>query len=523
MTIPARPWTPGGRGVTIQRAVLSAVCAWLSAAYRISRTSPRVWRWLARGYVPVLDRLARVHAGLVCRLAALDVPAYADFVAAAGVARPRQLSDFPETTKDNYVRAYDDAARCRGGDFATVGTVVDESSGSSGTPMNWLRGRRELSDIRRNLACYVAFAFPSQRLIVVNAYSMGAWATGTTTGAALARVAMVKNTGPDIDKIVGTLDHFGPEFDYLITAYPPFLKHLRDHLDAVDFEWDSYRIDGLVGGEPLTEALRDYLEERFQTVRSAYGASDLTIGIGAESPLTVWLRKRLSSDQELRRELLGADEQRTPMIFHYNPLETYLESNAAGELLCTITGSGLLAPRLRYNVGDEGHVMGFDEIVALLKRRPDLWPEAAGTIDASPMRLPLLLLFGRADSTVSYMGANLYAQDVEHGLYTDNPWAAQINRFVLSLHEGDDLETRPTIAIELRAGATLDSDERDRLAATCRRGVLAHLAQVSRDFAQSLAEDPSASDLRVVVHPAGTGPFTDGDRTIKNRYLVTER
>ena len=46
----------------------------------------------------------------------------------------------------------------------------------------------------------------------------------------------------------------------------------------------------LTGGEGMTEALRDYLEARFAKVRSGYGASDLTIGIGAETTFTVELR-----------------------------------------------------------------------------------------------------------------------------------------------------------------------------------------------------------------------------------------
>jgi phenylacetate-CoA ligase len=54
----------------------------------------------------------------------------------------------------------------------------------------------------------------------------------------------------------------------------------------------------------------------------------------------------------------------------------------------------------------------------------------------------------------------------------------------------------------------------------CRNGVVAHLAAVSRDFAESLEEDPSAGDLRVAVHAFGTGPFAGGDSTIKNVYLV---
>ena len=49
---------------------------------------------------------------------------------------------------------------------------------------------------------------------------------------AMAKIAMVKNTGPDLDKIVDTIEHFGPGYTYLVAAYPPFLKDLRDRLDA---------------------------------------------------------------------------------------------------------------------------------------------------------------------------------------------------------------------------------------------------------------------------------------------------
>ncbi len=140
---------------------------------------------------------------------------------------------------------------------------------------------------------------------------MGAWATGTNTGLAMSKIAMVKNTGPEIDKIVDTLRHFGPRFVYLISAYPPFLKHLRDRLDADGFAWDRYDLHGFVGGEALTEGLRDYLEERFTRVYSGYGASDLTIGMAGESDLSVWLRRTLAAHTErCARDVLGPDEQR---------------------------------------------------------------------------------------------------------------------------------------------------------------------------------------------------------------------
>jgi phenylacetate-CoA ligase len=136
------------------------------------------------------------------------------------------------------------------------------------------------------------------------------------------------------------------------------------------------------------------------------------------------------------------------------------------------------------------------------------------------MNLPLLLVFGRKDSTISYMGANLYPQDVEYGLYA-SPMAAEIERFSLSLAELPGLESRPVVNIELRPGADLGADGAARLAATCRDGVLAHLTRVSRDFAESLSEDPTAADLQVRVFSHGEGPFP-APGTIKNAYLTKD-
>ncbi|MFC7586381.1 hypothetical protein ACFQYP_23525 [Nonomuraea antimicrobica] len=132
------------------------------------------------------------------------------------------------------------------------------------------------------------------------------------------------------------------------------------------------------------------------------------------------------------------------------------------------------------------------------------------------MSLPLLFLYGRKDSTISYMGANLYPQDVEYGLYQANPYAAAINRFCLSLEELPGLEYRPVINLEVRG----DVDARE-LAAICRKGVVAHLSAVSRDFAESLKEDPTAADLRIKVFGPGEGPFASMTKT-KNVYLVKD-
>ncbi len=492
----------------------------LSGIYGLYRVHPAVWRFMARHYRPSMARFARLHAWMTCQFAALDVPAYGDFLRRNGWRfRWFDLDSYPPTGKASYVQAYPEHERCYHGRLEIAGSVVDESSGSSGQPFNWVRSRAELESVHRNLAAYATMVFPAKRRFVINAYSMGAWATGTNTGIAMARIAMVKNTGPDLRKIIDTLRHFGPGFEYVVTAYPPFLKRLRDELDAERFPWPEYRISGLVGGEGMTEALRDYLEQRFRKVRSGYGASDLTIGMAGETDLSVWLRRRLRTDAGLRERLLGPGEQRLPMVFQYNPLETYLETNAASELLCTINSTAVVNPKVRYNIGDEGRLATLPEVLAAITD-PDARAEAEAALRVDGMRLPLLFLFGRKDSTISYMGANIYPQDVEYGLYDGNPYAHLLEGFCLELREDAALESRPVVHLQLRAAVQLDATGRVLLADTCRAGVLAHLIRSSRDFAESLAEDPSAADLRVAVHDHGTGPFAGAAAKLKNVYLI---
>jgi phenylacetate-coenzyme A ligase PaaK-like adenylate-forming protein len=498
--------------------VVSFALTWLYGLYRIH---PVVWRVMARNYRPWMGQFARVHAWMTCQFAALDVPAYGDFLRRHEWRfRWFDLSSYPPTDKLSYVKAYREEERCWHGRIEIAGSVVDESSGSSGQPYNWIRSRRELRTVHKNLAGYTTLVFPSRRRFVINAYSMGAWATGTNTGIAMARVAMVKNTGPDLEKIIDTFRHFGPGFDYIITAYPPFLKHLRDKMDATGFAWQEYRLSALVGGEGMTEALRDYLEQRFTKVRSGYGASDLTIGMAGETDFTVWLRRRLRTDMRLRTALLGPDEERLPMIFQYNPLETYLETTNDGEVLCTINTTAVLNPKVRYNIGDEGRLMTFGSVVRAVAADRAAWTEAKKAWRVDRIRLPLLFLFGRKDSTISYMGANIYPQDVEYGLYQGNALAHLIESFCLSLEEHADLESRPVVNLQLRDGAQLGDTDRQKLAEQCQRGVLDHLAQVSRDFTESLAEDPTTADLRVRIHDYGAGPFARATGKIKNVYVA---
>lgn len=521
MTVPVP--ADEGRASLVRQVALRAVSKLLTSVYSLYRLHPALWRFAARRYRPFLDRFARLHAWMMCQHGFLDVPAYRHFQL-EGRFRFRwwDLQRYAPTDKATYVVPYDEADRCWGGRIEVAGTVVDESSGSSGRPFNWMRSKRELSTVHRNVAGYVTSLFGTKRLFCINAFSMGAWATGTNTGIAMARVAMVKNTGPDLDKIVDTLRHFGPRFTYLVSAYPPFLKHLRDRLDDEGWDWERWDLNGFVGGEAMTEGLRDYLQERFGRVYSGYGASDLTIGMGGETDLSVWLRRSLLAHPQLRADVLGDGESRTPMVFQYNPLDTYLETTDDGELLATLNATSIMAPKLRYNIHDEAALVSFPEMRRHVARHPRLAAEFDRAHATQRLGLPFLLLYGRSDATISYMGANIYPLDVENGLYRDNPHAHAIASFTLGLVDVGEHDRRPIVHLQLRDGAALAPEQRDELRAAAADGVVAHLASVSRDFAQSLEEDPTTCDIRVEVHDFGSGPFAGGQTKIKNVYLTDE-
>jgi phenylacetate-CoA ligase len=514
-----RVWWSKPPFLWVQLAFLSVFSRLLTSLSRMTRRHYRVWIWCTRHYSKVFNRLAWWHAYLMCARGKKRVPAYARFLEDNGH-QPHLLSlgCFFETTKENYVTVYSQEDRCMYGKVP-IGVAVDESAGSSGKPYNWLRSADELEDVHANTAHWVRFMYPTERLFSINAFSMGAWATGTNMGIALGRVSIVKSTGPDLEKIIDTIETFGTKYDYLIAAYPPFLKHIADELDKRNFDWSSTRMYGLVGGEGMTEALREYLERRFLKVRSGYGASDIQIGVAGENDFTVAVRRAIMANNELRYALLRDNEDRIPMVFQYNPLDTFIEINERSESVVTMNSTKVLAPKLRYNVGDEALLREFSDTVKLLRKYDPDGPWRRGKLP-DHWTTPLYILFGRRDSTISYMGANIYPQDVEYGLYMNPENAANIESFMMELRENESLESRPVVHIQFREDVDIASVALEKLRAAYRAGLLKHLCSVSRDFAESIQEDPSAAELAIEFHSFSTGPFSSVSQHIKNVYVL---
>jgi len=253
-----------------------------------------------------LAMTGRLRAERAAWRAVRRVPAYRAYVAAQGVAVDRLvpagiLEKLPETDKRSYIDQYPLAERCLYGRIPFAGTTIDESSGSTGTPYNWIRSEAERHIAHRNISFFARYCFGSDPLVTINAFSMGAWATGFNMTLALNHNGIVKSTGPDIGKILSTMRFLGPGYRYLILGYPPFVKHLLDEGETDGMPWSAYRMQAMVGGEGMTEELRDHLLQRFESVYSGYGATDIEIGMAGESPASVAIRRLARARPDLRR------------------------------------------------------------------------------------------------------------------------------------------------------------------------------------------------------------------------------
>src|SRR6185295_896420 len=303
---------------------------------------------------PLLARIGVLRAHAVYLKAKDHCPAYRAFLESSGVPKNGRwhLTVLPITTKENYVKKYSLPDRCYYGKLPSAGVVIDESSGSSGVPNNWVRSAEEREDVKHILQLNYQLIYRDSGCILLNCFALGPWATGMNVSMSLVDVGILKSIGPDQKKLENTLTIFGPNYRYLIFGYPPFIKSF---VDSTNLDLTRFRMDLIVGGEGISESLRSYLLDTFNTVISSYGASDLEINIGVETPLTVELRRLCLNDRQLCERLFG--RQSPPMIFQYNALDYVIETQESGELLFTIGRQTSAAPKIRYNLKDFGGVM----------------------------------------------------------------------------------------------------------------------------------------------------------------------
>lgn len=457
---------------------------------------------------PLLAKIGILRARAVYLKAKNRCPAYQSFLQAQNYNQHGRwkLSDLPITTKENYVKKYSIVQRCYDGKLPAAGVVIDESSGSSGVPNNWVRSSEEREDVKRILQLNYQLIYRDSGCLLLNCFALGPWATGMNVSMSLVDVGILKSIGPDQKKLENTLEIFGPEYRYLIFGYPPFIKSF---VDTTRLDLRPYRMDLIVGGEGISEPLRTHMLKSFQSVISSYGASDLEINIGVETELTINLRRLCTDDRELSKTLFG--REMPPMIFQYNALDYIIETSAGGELLFTIGRQTSAAPKLRYNLHDLGGTMTHQQLAAQLAAKGVNISELA----ALQSRFPILYVFGRSDLTVPFFGAKVYPTDIEEIINADADLVRQINSFQISSYEDETINRRLKIRLEtvknIPAPLAPAAELHDKL--------FDGLCRVNQDF-REVTKMFDRNCVEVEVYGFEQGPFSGRDIRIKNKYVA---
>lgn len=492
------------------------IVAAMNAVERVALRHDALYRLLLVNAIePLRWGISKHRAADLARRARKRVPAYRDHYQRSRREdlRASTWGRVPVTDKESFVKRYRIEDRCWGGSLPTRGVTVDESSGSTGTPTNWVRGWDERMDTKQLLQLSFSAEFGREPIFAINAFVLGAWATGMIVSQSLGELCIMKSTGSDAMKIFSTMTSFGRGYHYLILGYPPFLKSL---VDDHDFDWDGYNVDAIYGGEAITDQMRDHLSKTFGRVIGSYGASDLEINIAYENEFTIALREAVASDEDLRRELVK-DFGSLPSIFQYNPLDYYIESNERNELLFSLNRSSNIAPKIRYNIHDVGYTMRYGDAIAAIERagRRDI-VESLRARGIRVLTLPLLLHYGRSDLSVSYFGATVSPEGIRQALYAIPALDQSIESFQAFNAQNENNDAVLVVGVELVAGhdkAALDVVEIQSQFAT-------ELGKVDGDFAtvNSTAPEELRPEIRLYEHQ--TGPFQDGHKKIKHTYVA---
>ena len=454
----------------------------------------------------------RVRAVRVYRKAAQRVPAYREYLSKRRRYQgPRvslggaSLGDVPEMDKSSYIKKYFLTEKLWDGKLPVSGVMLDESSGSSGHPTSWARGAKERRFTRHIIQVAFQHLFAGQNVIVINTFAMGAWSTGFNTSLSLLEISRVKSTGPDLTKAIDTLLELGPQFDYVITGYPPFLKQIADDKRV---DWPKYNVSAIYGGEGISEPMRQSLLRVFRSVTGSYGASDLEINIAHETAFTIALRQALIEDESLRTALLKQNRGIIPMIFQYNPYDYLFETNDKGELLVTICRLQNLSPRIRYNIHDLGHPEDFYAFRKKLKQlgRADLAAKAE-------LDFGVLFYYGRSDLSVDYYGGVVGPEEIRQIINANEDYKQKVANFRLISYEDHDHQKHLLFALELTPETNLSAGEKDKLLNI----IIDQLFVLNLDFKAGYNMAKHKPELR--VYKPGEGIFDAAHQKVKNDYV----
>ena len=421
-----------------------------------------------------------------------EVPAYRRFLETRGV-KPAEITSYaafrelPLMGKADYMQAYPLPERCLGGSLRGSDRVA-VSSGSTGQPTFWPRSvLHELEVALRFEQVFCdSFRAHERSTLAVVCFALGNWVGGLYTTSCCWHLArkgyplMVATPGNNKAEIFRVVREMAPHFEQtVLLGYPPFVKDVIDAGSAEGIDWPIYKPKLVFAGEVFSEEWRSLMGQRIGSVSpchdsaSLYGTADGGV-LGNETPLSIAIRRWLAEHPEAARTLFG--ESRLPTLVQYDPASRFFEVH---EGTLVVSGENSV-PLVRYHIADKGGVLSFDELWDFLKGQGvHSLSELGLNKDFQPRNLPFVYVFGRADFTVSYYGANIYPENVTVGLEQPEIMAWVTGKFVLETRETEDGDKYLHIAVELLPGI----EPNETMAPVIATSIQAQLLRLNSEFA----------------------------------------
>lgn len=454
---------------------------------------------------------------------AAEVPAYRQFLEARAV-KPAEISTFaafrelPLMGKADYMQAYPLPERCLGGSLRGSDRVA-VSSGSTGQPTFWPRSVSLELDValRFEQVFCDSFRVHERSTLAVVCFALGNWVGGLYTTSCcwhLARKSyplMVATPGNNKAEIFRVVRELAPHFEQtVLLGYPPFIKDVIDAGAAEGINWASYNPKLVFAGEVFSEEWRSLMRQRIGSVSpchdsaSLYGTADGGV-LGNETPLSIAIRRWLADHPEAARSLFG--ESRLPTLVQYDPASRFFEMH---EGTLVVSGENSV-PLVRYHIADKGGVLSYDEMWNFLQEQGvQSLVELGLNKNFQPRNLPFVYVFGRADFTVSYYGANIYPENVTVGLEQPEIMALVTGKFVLETQETEHGDKYLHIAVELLPGI----EPEEAMTPVIATSIRAQLLRLNSEFANYT---PAERQLpRITLHAFADSEYFPAG--VKHRY-----
>ena len=391
-----------------------------------------------------------------------QVPAYRKFLEAqnvnpANITTYRTFCELPLMDKASYIYAYPLAERCLGGNLKRSDRVA-VSSGSTGQPTFWPRSIADELDVavRFEQVFKDSFHAHERTTLTVVCFALGNWVGGLYTTSCCWHLTskgyplMVATPGNNKAEIFRVIQALAPHFEQtVLLGYPPFVKDVIDSGIAEGIDWTTYNPKLVFAGEVFSEEWRSLILKRIGSTSpcydsaSLYGTADGGV-LGNETPLSIAIRRWFSIHPKAARSLFG--ESRLPTLVQYDPASRFFELH---DDTLVVSGENSV-PLLRYHIADKGGLVSFEDMWAFLNNHGVHSLAELGLDNSSQTRsLPFVFVFGRADFTVSYYGANIYPENVTVGLEQPEFTSWISGKFVLETRETDNSDKYLHIAVEL--------------------------------------------------------------------------